>query len=84
MFASIPTGHSVTRNENYDCMKIVLKKMQSEERNWTICGDLKVIGLFLGLQDGYTTYPSSLCSGTAKPKKQPLDSEYVARQAGGL
>ncbi|KAF2357548.1 hypothetical protein FHG87_011689 [Trinorchestia longiramus] len=32
-----------------------------QKHRWLICGDLKVVGLILGLQDGYTKYPCFLC-----------------------
>lgn len=40
--------------ENYNCMKTVIEKMRYEEHNWTVCGDLKNIGLLLSPQGGYT------------------------------
>ena len=42
-------------------MATVLQKIKYDEYNWDICGDLKVIGLLLGQQSGYTKYPCFLC-----------------------
>jgi hypothetical protein len=40
---------------------MVLKKIKYHEHEWQICGYLKVIGLLLGQQRGYTKYPCLLC-----------------------
>ena len=60
-FASIPVGHSVVLKETYENLATVLQKIKYDEYNWDICGDLKVIGLLLGQQSGYTKYPCFLC-----------------------
>ena len=39
----------------------MLEKVKYSEYGWLLCGDLKVIGMLLGLQAGYTKYPCFLC-----------------------
>ena len=39
----------------------LLSALNCQEHKWLICGDLKVVGLILGLQGGYTKYPWFLC-----------------------
>lgn len=42
--------------------------MWYEEKNWTKCEDMKVIGLFLGLQDVYVKYLCFLCLWDSRAK----------------
>lgn len=58
---SIPVAHSTHLKESYDDMTRLLNCIKYEEHNWGICGDLKVIGVLLGLQGGYTKYSCFLC-----------------------
>lgn len=43
-FSSIPVGHKR--------MQRLLSALNYQEQKWLICGDLKVVGLILGLQGG--------------------------------
>jgi len=67
VLASIPLAHSTKLSESYGTLKLVLEKIKYHEHESQICGDLKVIGLLLGLQRGYTKVPVSYASGTAGP-----------------
>lgn len=58
---SIPIAHTVHLPEAYDTMKLLLQSIQYHKYKWHFCGDLKVIGLVLGLQGGNTKYPCFLC-----------------------
>jgi len=51
---SIPVGHSVHNKESYENMKILMEAVYYDKFKWQICGDLKVIALLLGLQQGFT------------------------------
>ena len=42
-------------------MDHLLSAINYQEHKWLICGDLMVVGLFLGLQGGYTEYPCFQC-----------------------
>ena len=52
-FSSIPVGHSVEMKESHNSMESLLSALNYQEHKWLICGDLKVVGLILGLQGGY-------------------------------
>ena len=56
-YASIPIGHSVHLKETYQNMKMLLTKIKYDEHKWMVCGDLKVLSILLGQQEGYTKYP---------------------------
>lgn len=61
VYASIPVGHSVKHRESYDTFKYLLDKLNYNQHNWAICGDLKMITILLGQQSGYTKLPCFLC-----------------------
>ena len=46
---SMPVGCSVHNKESYENMKILMEAINYDKFKWQICGDLKVIGLLLGL-----------------------------------
>ena len=47
-------------NERNNSTDLLLSAANYQEYKWLICGDLKVVGLVLGLQVGYTRYPCFL------------------------
>jgi hypothetical protein len=53
---SIPVGHSVHNKCSYENMKIPFEAIYYDKFKWQICGDLKVIALLLGQQQGFTKY----------------------------
>jgi len=57
----IPIAHSVHLTESYDNMKILLDAIKYNTYKWQICGDLKVIGMLMGMQGGFTKYCCFLC-----------------------
>ena len=60
VLASIPLAHSTKLSESYETLKLALENIKYHEHEWQIYGDLKVIGLLLGLQRGYTQCPCFL------------------------
>jgi hypothetical protein len=58
---SIPVGHSVHNKESDENMKILMDAINYNKFKWQICGDLKVIGLLLGLKQGFTKYCCFIC-----------------------
>ena len=60
-YSSIPIGHSVQMKETHDSMDQLHSALNYHDHGWLICGNLKVVGLVLGLQGGYTKYPCFLC-----------------------
>ena len=59
--ASIPIAFTKTMPEDYESLKIVIEKIKFNDHQWQICGDLKVLGILLGLQKGNTKHPCFLC-----------------------
>ena len=72
---SIPVGHAVHLKEKYDNMKQLLRCIKYGQNQWQLCGDLKVVVLLLGLQDGYTKYCCFLCKWDSRTRK----SHYVTK-----
>ena len=60
-YPSIPIAHSVHLKESYDNMEFLLEAIKYSEYQWSLCGDLKVIGLLMGMQAGLTKYCCFLC-----------------------
>ena len=58
---SIPVGHSVHNKESYENMKILIEAINYDKFKWQIWGDLKVIALLFGLQQGFTKYCCFIC-----------------------
>ncbi|GFO21298.1 hypothetical protein PoB_004780300 [Plakobranchus ocellatus] len=51
-------------------MKILLNAMKYSEHQWEICGDLKVVGILLGMQKGFTKYCCFLCLWYSRATKE--------------
>ena len=47
--------------ETYDNVKKLLDAIDYKTYNWDVCGDFKMIGFLLGLQEGFTKYSCFLC-----------------------
>jgi hypothetical protein len=58
---SVPIAHSVHMKETYKHMDLLLKAIIHLKYGWKICGDLRVIGLFLGMQSSSTKFCCFLC-----------------------
>ena len=63
--ASAPVDHSVHLKETYGNLEQVLQK-NYKQYQWMVCGDLKVLCMVLGQQQGYTKFPS--VNGTVELK----------------
>lgn len=44
----------MTMKENYDNLPTILNEVKYEQCQWDIYGNLKTIGILLGLQEGFT------------------------------
>lgn len=73
---SIPIGHAVNTKESYETMSTLIKLIKYHEHNWKVCGDLKVVGLLLGMQSGYTKHCCFLCLWDSRAK----DQHYVVKE----
>ncbi|GFG40816.1 hypothetical protein Cfor_08064 [Coptotermes formosanus] len=58
---SIAIAHSVHFKETYNNMKILLEAIQCNVHQGNTCGDLKVIGIFMGMQGSFTKFCCFLC-----------------------
>ena len=74
-FSSIPIGQSVQMKKTHDGMDYLLSAFNYQEQKWLIC-DLKVVGLVLKLQSGYTKHPCFLCLWDI----QADDQHYVRQE----
>ena len=64
---SVPLGYSVHLKENID---LILNTLSSSDHAWTVCGDHKVIAVFLGQQRGCTKFPCFLSEWDSRDRKQ--------------
>lgn len=68
-YASIPIAYSVHLKETYENLELLLDQVKYKDHEWLLCGDLKVIGMLLGQQSGYTKFPCFLCEWDSRDKK---------------
>lgn len=82
LFGSVPIGHSVSLCEEYGDMKRVIELLEYHTHNWVICVDLKMLGVLLGQQRGYTKYPCYLCMWDSRAReKHWVESDWPPRSA---
>ena len=81
---SIPIAHSAQLKESYDSIEILLNAIHYSDYLLSLCGDLKVIGILMGLQGGFTKHCCFLClwdsRATAqhyKTKEWPKRNSYA-------
>jgi hypothetical protein len=65
---SISVGHSVHNMGSYENMKILIEAINYDKFKWQIFGDLKVIALLLGLQQGFTKYCCFICEWDSRAR----------------
>ena len=83
-YSSIPIGHFVQMKETHNNMDQFLSALNCHDPGWLICEDLKVVGLLLGLQGGYTKYPCFLCLWDSRAVGQHyVRQEWTPRQGLG-
>ena len=75
-FPSVPLAYATNMKETYEYLKILLEKIQYFKYCKTICCDLKVIALLMGLQLGYTKFCCFLCEWDSRGKK----SHYIRKE----
>ena len=79
---SIPVGHSVRNKKSYENMKILMEAINYDKFKWQISGDLKVIALLLGLQQGFTKYCFFICEWDSRSRSLPYTrKEWPARKS---
>lgn len=65
---SVPVAYAVAMKETYENLKELLRCINYGQHQWSICGDLKVVAILLGLQGGYTKYCCFLCEWDSRAK----------------
>ena len=58
---SISIAHSAQLKEFYDSIEYLLNAIRYSDYQWSLCGDLKVIGILMGLQGDFTKHCCFLC-----------------------
>ena len=61
IYPSIPLAYSLQMKEDYENVKKLLIKTNYAQFDRYVCGDFKMLGVFLGLQNGYTKHSCFLC-----------------------
>ena len=75
-FASVPLAYATNMKETCENFKILLEKIQYDKYCWTVCCDLKVIALLMGLQLGCTKFCCFLCEWDSRDKK----NHYIKKE----
>ena len=79
---SIPVGHAVHMKEIYENIKQLLRCINYDHHQWSLCGDLKVVALLLGLQGGYTKYCCFLCEWDSRARNDHyIKKDWPIRQS---
>ena len=58
---SILIAHSAQLKESHDRIEILLNAIHYSDYLWSLCGDLRVIGILMGLQGGFTKHCCFSC-----------------------
>lgn len=66
---SVPVAYAVSMKETYENLKELLRCINYDQHHWSICGDLKVIAILLGLQGGYTKYCCFICEWDSRARE---------------
>jgi len=74
--SSTPVRHIVQNREPYENMKILMEAIKYDKLKWQICGDLKVIALLLGLQQGFTKYCCFICEWHSRARSLHYSRKY--------
>ena len=67
---SILLIHAAALNETHKTIELILRSINYSPYNWNISCDLKVIGLLLGMQIGYTKHQRFLCFWDSRDDEQ--------------
>ena len=78
---SIPVAYAVHMKETYDNLRQLLNSIEYNKYSWHLCGDLKVVALLMGLQQGYTKYMCFLCEWDSRAREMHyMMKEWTHRQ----
>ena len=79
-FAPIPISHSTVLKEADQNVEFVLKKIKYSEFNWKICWDVKILGLVLGQQSGFTKNPCFCVCGIVGIERITISTKNGQRE----
>ena len=68
--ASLKAVHASALKETHESKELILRLINYSAYNWNICGDFKVIDLFLGMQIGYIKHQCFLCLWDSRDDEQ--------------
>ena len=74
---TIPLVHSTALRETQETMELILHLMKYFAYNGNFCGNLKVIGLLLGMQMGYTKHHCFLCHWDNRGARMSLKIDFL-------
>jgi hypothetical protein len=78
--ASVPVAHSVHLKETYENLERLLEKINYKQHQCMVCGDLKVLCMLLGQQQGYTKFPWYICEWDSRaPDKHWTQKQWTQR-----
>ena len=72
---SISIAHSSQVKESYDSIEILLNAIHYSDYQWSLCGDLRVIGILMGLQGGCTKHCCFLCLWDSRATAQHYETK---------
>src|SRR6218665_560434 len=55
--------------KTHDNLRQLLNTIEYKKYGWDLCGDLKVVALLMGLQQGYTKYMCFLCEWDSQARE---------------
>lgn len=73
---SVPIAYGVHVKETYESIRRLLEKVKYAQHNWSICADLKVVGILLGMQHGFTKYCCFLCEWDSRAREKHYVQKY--------
>ena len=72
---SIPIAHSAQLKESYDSIEILFISIHHSDYQWSLCRDLKVIGILIGLQGVSTKHCCFLCLWDSRSTAQHYETK---------
>lgn len=70
LYPAIPIAYSNQKEESYENIANLLNHIRYKEYNWKICGDLKIVAIVSGLQQGYTKHMCFICMWNSRDTSQ--------------
>ena len=72
---SVPVAHYVHLKISYGSIEILVNAIQNSDYKWKICGDLKVIGILMRMQEAFTKH----CCFLSPWDSRAIAEHYVKR-----